>query len=86
MIGSPTPEEITNFSSPQTRDFLKGLSKREPKSLTMLFKTANPLAVDLLSKLICFDSRKRLSCEEALAHPYLKELHCPADEVLFFIT
>ena len=40
------------------------------------------LALDLLQKLMTFDAKKRLTVEEALAHPYLQALHFPDDEVL----
>ncbi|KAJ7667897.1 WD40-repeat-containing domain protein, partial [Mycena polygramma] len=45
-----------------------------------LFPHANPLAIDLLSQMLCFDPAKRISCEQALAHPYLQVWHDPADE------
>jgi mitogen-activated protein kinase 7 len=45
-----------------------------------LFPQANPDAIDLLSQLLCFDPAKRISCEQALAHPYLQVWHDPADE------
>lgn len=86
VIGSPTPEEINSFQNQQTRDFLKGFKKYKPKPLERLFKSANPLALDLLSKLLAFDANKRITAEEALAHPYLKELHSPAEEVSSVIS
>jgi serine/threonine protein kinase len=45
-----------------------------------LFPQANPLAIDLLSQMLCFDPAKRISCEQALNHPYLQVWHDPADE------
>jgi serine/threonine protein kinase len=30
--------------------------------------------------MLAFDPNKRITVEEALAHPYLTELHCPEDE------
>jgi len=62
------------------------LKERKSKSLNTVFKNFNPLAIDLLSKLLCFDPNKRLTAEEALRHPYLKELHCPSDEVSFYMN
>ena len=41
------------------------------------------LAVDLIGKLIELDPSKRLTAEQTLAHPYLKEYHDPDDEPTF---
>ena len=38
--------------------------------------------MDLLAKLLAFDPDKRLTCEEALAHPYFAQYADPDDEVL----
>lgn len=37
-------------------------------------------ALDLLKKLLIFNPDKRITLDEALKHPFLKELHCPDDE------
>ena len=41
---------------------------------------ANPLAVDLLDKLLVLDPDRRPSAAEALAHPYFARLHDLDDE------
>ena len=48
---------------------------------TALFKNkANPQALDLLQKMLVFDPEKRITAEEALAHPFLEDLYSPDDE------
>jgi len=47
-----------------------------------LFPHANPQAIDLLSQVLCFDPAKRISCEQALNHPYFHVWHDPTDEPL----
>ena len=43
-----------------------------------LFPDANPLALDLLGKMMEFDQNRRLTVDGALSHPYLMELHSKA--------
>ena len=39
-------------------------------------------ALDLLDKMLTFNPHKRITVEEALAHPYLEQYFDPADEVM----
>lgn len=50
-------------------------------SFRALFPDANPLAIDLLEKMLQFNPAKRITVEEALAHPYLAQIHDPASEI-----
>jgi serine/threonine protein kinase len=38
------------------------------------FPSANELALDLLSKLLCFNAKKRITVREAIQHEYFKEI------------
>ena len=46
-------------------------------------KYTNPDFMDLLTKMLEVNPAKRITAKEALAHPYLKSLHDPADEPEF---
>ena len=39
------------------------------------------VALDLLDKLLTFNPNKRITVEQALAHPYLEQYYDPSDEV-----
>ena len=39
------------------------------------------IALDLLDKMLTFNPHKRISVEQALAHPYLEQYYDPEDEV-----
>jgi len=41
---------------------------------------AKPLALDLLQKMLVFNPVKRITVDQALKHPYFKELHDPDEE------
>jgi serine/threonine protein kinase len=70
-IGKPTEEEISMFENEKARKFLRSLPAKKPTPLQKTYPTANPLGLDLLSKMLMFDPSKRITAEEALSHPYL---------------
>jgi len=45
------------------------------KSFSSFFQNMPEDGLDLLRKLLVFNSKKRLTVEEALAHPYLQDFH-----------
>lgn len=45
-----------------------------------MFPKAPELALDLMERMLTFAPEKRITVDEALAHPYLKLLHDPTDE------
>ena len=60
---------------------MKQLPKRKGTDFNELFKGwPNPDAIDLLKKMLTFDPAKRITIEDALAHPYMKNLHYVEDE------
>src|ERR1700722_2476764 len=69
-----------NLQRCQAQDYIRSLPIKPRVPFSTLFPNANPLAIELLSQLLCFDPAKRISCEQALNHPYLQVWHDPADE------
>lgn len=94
VLGTPTPATATSSSSSTSRkstvapstssgptdDYISALPPKPKVPFRQLYPKASPLACDLLDQLLCFDPTKRLTCEQALRHPYLEELHCEEDE------
>eukprot|EP01120_Amphizonella_sp_Union-15-10_P015631 TRINITY_DN8079_c0_g1_i1.p1 TRINITY_DN8079_c0_g1~~TRINITY_DN8079_c0_g1_i1.p1 ORF type:complete len:377 (-),score=44.90 TRINITY_DN8079_c0_g1_i1:105-1235(-) len=79
-IGSPTQDELEKIPDSRYKEFLKSLPRKPKCNFRDLFLNADPLALDLLEKVFVWDPEKRITVEQALAHPYLKELHDPKDE------
>ena len=59
---------------------MQRIKNRVGKDLTKHFQWTNPLAIDMITKMLVFDPAQRISVEDALAHPYLAKLHAPEDE------
>ncbi|NWW40623.1 MK11 kinase, partial [Panurus biarmicus] len=62
------------------RKYIESLPHMPQQDLKAVFRGANPLAVDLLEKMLILDSDKRITAAEALAHPYFVQYHDPDDE------
>eukprot|EP00268_Persea_americana_P047335 TRINITY_DN4924_c0_g2_i1.p1 TRINITY_DN4924_c0_g2~~TRINITY_DN4924_c0_g2_i1.p1 ORF type:complete len:383 (-),score=56.00 TRINITY_DN4924_c0_g2_i1:503-1651(-) len=80
LIGTPTEAELGFLRSEDARRYLKQLPYHPRKSLSQAFPHVHPVAIDLVERMLTFDPTKRITVEEALAHPYLARLHDIADE------
>ena len=82
FLGSPTEEFLqVKIKSEHARNYLLRLPKRPKRDLRVFFAGANPLAIDLLEKLLVLDPDHRISAVKALEHEYLEDYHDPLDEV-----
>lgn len=80
VLGTPTLDEFYAITTRRSRDYIRALPFRKKRPFATLFPNANPLAIDFLTKTLTFDPKKRITVEEALAHPYLEAYHDPDDE------
>jgi len=80
LLGSPPTDVIDTICSENTLRFVQSLPHREPVPLIERFQGVEPVAIDLLEKMLVFDARKRITAEESLAHEYLEPYHDPTDE------
>ncbi|KAG8883984.1 Mitogen-activated protein kinase [Tulasnella sp. 331] len=79
-LGTPSEDTLRRVGSPRAQDYIRSLPIKPRIAFATLYPNANPLAIDLLSKMLAFDPAKRISCEEALNHPYFSVWHDPSDE------
>jgi serine/threonine protein kinase len=59
---------------------MNSLPKRQGQDFTKLFKGANVDGIDLIRQMLLFDHEKRITVDQALAHPFFATLHDPAQE------
>ncbi|MBZ3880141.1 Mitogen-activated protein kinase 14 [Sciurus carolinensis] len=79
--GKPIKSEMTwpGFLL-KARNYIQSLTQMPKMNFANVFIGANPLAVDLLEKMLVLDSDKRITAAQALAHAYFAQYHDPDDE------
>ncbi|GAA99335.1 hypothetical protein E5Q_06030 [Mixia osmundae IAM 14324] len=80
VLGTPPLDEFYAINSRRSRDYLRALPFRKKRSFESLFPNAPPEAIDFLSRSLTFSPTKRMTVEEALAHPFMSAYHDPEDE------
>ncbi|KAG2177287.1 hypothetical protein INT43_007944 [Umbelopsis isabellina] len=80
ILGTPDEVTLRRVGSERAQVYIRSLPPMPRIPYEKLYPKANPLAIDLLNKLLCFDPALRITVEEALAHPYLSAYHDEDDE------
>ena len=80
LIGSPSDDDINAISNKKAREKLIRMPKKKGKKLELVFNGCDPMALDLLKKLLVFNPDNRLTAEQALEHPYMASMHVGVDE------
>lgn len=62
------------------------LPEKPRNSVATFITYENPLALDLLDKMLQIDPKNRITAEETLKHKYFESLHDPNDEPKFVGT
>eukprot|EP00249_Psilotum_nudum_P015110 c25172_g1_i1 orf=750-1886(+) len=80
LMGSPADSDLNFVKSDNARRYLRQLPRYQKQPLAEKFPRVAPLAIDLIEKMLAFDPNRRITVEDALAHPYLSNLHDVTDE------
>ena len=80
ILGTPKGDDLNYIKKEEAKEFLKKLAKRTKQTWSSLFPNSNPVALDLLGKMLMFNPKKRYTVEQCLAHPYFEGLHNPEEE------
>uniref|UniRef100_A0A3Q1M7B5 Mitogen-activated protein kinase n=5 Tax=Pecora TaxID=35500 RepID=A0A3Q1M7B5_BOVIN len=80
ILGSPSQEDLNCIINMKARNYLQSLPSKTKVAWAKLFPKSDPKALDLLDRMLTFNPNKRITVEEALAHPYLEQYYDPTDE------
>ncbi|GAQ82056.1 Mitogen-activated protein kinase [Klebsormidium nitens] len=80
VLGSPEEGDLGFLRSQNAKRYIQSLPKQQRVPLAQLYPTVQPMAMDLIDKMLVFDPNKRITVIEALNHPYLASLHDINDE------
>jgi serine/threonine protein kinase len=77
LVGSPASCKSYQSLPRHSRNIIKQLQEhqREPKDLSKKFQFLSKNGVDLLKRLLTFNSKDRITAADALKHPFFKHLH-----------
>nr|AAS55115.1 mitogen activated protein kinase 4 [Tetrahymena thermophila] len=82
LTGKPTQEDIESLESQLAWNIISSINVQKKKTFHQMFPGASEEAIDLIKKLLCFNPKNRLTVEQALEHPYVKDFHCPEEEIV----
>ncbi|TVU47460.1 hypothetical protein EJB05_07063 [Eragrostis curvula] len=80
VIGTPTDEDLGFIRNEDARRYMRHLPQFPRRPFASLFPRVQPVALDLIERMLTFNPLQRITVEEALDHPYLERLHDIADE------
>ncbi|KAL6454844.1 MKC1 Mitogen-activated protein kinase MKC1 [Candida maltosa Xu316] len=80
ILGTPPESTLQRIGSHRAQNYVRSLPIMRKVSYKQLFPDANPLALDLLEKMLTLDPHERITVDEALRHKYLEVWHDPRDE------
>ncbi|CAN0861592.1 Mitogen-activated protein kinase 7 [Linum grandiflorum] len=75
VLGSPQDADLQFIENSKARRYIETLAHSRGVRFSHLYPRADPLAIDLLRKMLVFDPTKRITVNEALMHPYMSGLY-----------
>jgi mitogen-activated protein kinase 1/3 len=85
-LGAPSDQDLYFLTNARARKFMNAEYHKRGgnplKPLAQLFPDIAPDALDLLQKMLVIDPNKRISIDDALAHPYLASIRNLDDETM----
>lgn len=81
VLGTPSDEDIEYISNKRALQYIKLLPHKDPIPLRHIFPNASKYGIDLMEKMLQFNPKKRISVQDALDHPYFRDLRVVESEI-----
>jgi serine/threonine protein kinase len=79
-LGKLSEPELDFVTSDKAKRFMKKLPNKNSTPLNVQFPNTPSDALDLMRSMLQIHPRRRINVENALAHPFLAQLHSTEDE------
>lgn len=80
LLGKPNPQDLDDIAGTSDWNIINSINAKQKYSFSTFFKGASKQAIDFLKRCLEFNPRKRITVEEALAHPFVAQFHNAAEE------
>lgn len=80
VLGTPDESVLKRIGSEKAQAYVRSLPLRKKVPFEKLMPSADPQAIDLLTKMLAFDPDQRVTVVQALEHPWLSTYHDINDE------
>jgi serine/threonine protein kinase len=81
VIGTPSEEEMEFITDKNGIVYLQSIQPVPKSNLKLRFPGSTDEALDLLEKMLRFNPKNRITVDEALEHPFFKQVRAPSKEV-----
>jgi serine/threonine protein kinase len=71
-LGTPSEDVLREFADLKSGDV--SIPPYPPMDSKKLFRTSDPLLINLVERLLAFDPRRRITARDAIHHPYFDAL------------
>ena len=83
VLGTQDVNDLNFISNSSAKNFVMQFQNIPKKNFKTILNCQNPLAVDLVEKMLVFNPDKRYSIEDCLNHPYLKNMKEGIEDPVF---
>ena len=80
IIGTPTEEDLQLVTDEKAMQYIKSFKSKERCSLALIYPHTHTSLIDLMEKMIIFNSTKWITCEKAIRDPFFDNCRVPSKE------